>query len=82
MEAYDITDLGLAIRRLRKRRGWTQVELAEWVGVNPVTIGRLEHGQPVAITIAMRAVSMLGSKIVIVPKATRIDVDPETQKRG
>jgi DNA-binding XRE family transcriptional regulator len=82
MDAYDARDLGLAIRRLRKRRGWTQVELAEWLGVNPVTVGRLEHGNPVALTIAMRAISLLGAKVVIVPRTTRVSLEPEEPRGG
>jgi DNA-binding XRE family transcriptional regulator len=68
MDVYDTEDLGKAIRTLRKAKGWTQVELAEWLGVNPVTVGRLEHGEAVAMTIAVRAVNMVGAHIVLVPR--------------
>ncbi len=78
MDVYDPRDLGKAIRRLRKERGWTQVALAEWLGINPVTVGRLEQGKPVAVTIAVRAVSLLGARLVVVSKAARVEVhDPD-----
>jgi len=76
-EVLDAPDLGRAVRRLRKERGWTQVELAEWLDVNPVTVGRMEHGRPVAITVAMRALTLLGAKAVVVPKWASVDVAGE-----
>ena len=35
---------GSSIRRLRQRRGWTQRQLAEHLGTDPVTISRWERG--------------------------------------
>lgn len=81
-EVLDAADLGRAVRRLRKERGWTQVELAEWLDVNPITVGRMEHGRPVAITVAMRAISLLGAKAVVVPKWASVEVTAEEPPRG
>ena len=81
-EVFDAADLGRAIRRLRKERGWTQVELAEWLDVNPITIGRMERGRPVAITVAMRAIGLLGAKVVVVPKWASVEVSGEEPARG
>jgi DNA-binding XRE family transcriptional regulator len=81
-EVFDAADLGRAIRRLRKERGWTQVELAEWLDVNPITIGRMERGRPVAITVAMRAIALLGAKAVVVPKWASVEVAGEEPARG
>lgn len=81
-EVLDAADLGRSIRRLRKERGWTQVELAEWLDVNPITVGRLEHGRPVAVTVAMRAISLLGGKAVVVPKGASVEVTSEEPARG
>ncbi len=82
LEVLDAADLGRAVRRLRKERGWTQVELAEWLDVNPITVGRMEHGRPVAITVAMRAISLLGAKAVVVPKWASVEVTGEAPTRG
>lgn len=81
-EVFDAADLGRAIRRLRKERGWTQVELAEWLDVNPITVGRMERGHPVAITVAMRAIALLGAKAVVVPKWASIGVTGDEPTRG
>jgi transcriptional regulator with XRE-family HTH domain len=34
-----------ALTRIRKQRGWSQVELAHAAKVDPGTVSRLEHGQ-------------------------------------
>jgi DNA-binding XRE family transcriptional regulator len=81
-EVFDAADLGRAIRRLRKERGWTQVELAEWLDVNPITVGRMERGHPVAITVAMRAITLLGAKAVVVPKWASVEVAGKEPTRG
>lgn len=82
LDVLDAADLGRAVRRLRKERGWTQVELAEWLDVNPITVGRMEHGRPVALTVAMRAISLLGAKAVVVPKWASVEVAGEEPPRG
>lgn len=37
--------IGLAVRKLRERRGWSQKELAEKVGVKQQNIGQLENDE-------------------------------------
>jgi transcriptional regulator with XRE-family HTH domain len=82
IEAVDAADLGRAIRRLRKQRGWTQAVLAEWLGVHPITVGRMERGASVAVTVAMRAISLLGAKAVVVPKGASVEAIGEEPPRG
>ncbi len=50
---------GKRIRDLRRRRGWTQVYLAEHTGLGSVYISQLEHGkkEPGLRTIEVLAVS-------------------------
>jgi DNA-binding XRE family transcriptional regulator len=67
-DVYDSADLGREIRHLRKLRGWNQADLASWLGVSRPTVISLEHGGPVNLDIAMRALALLGAKAVIVPK--------------
>lgn len=67
-EAYSATDLGRAIRRLRNERGWTQATLAQWCGVSRQTIVAMERGGPVAVTATLKAVALLGAKVVVAPK--------------
>jgi HTH-type transcriptional regulator / antitoxin HipB len=37
--------LGHALRSLRKRRGWSQTELADRVGINRTYLSQLENGE-------------------------------------
>ena len=62
---YDAADVGRAIRALRIRRGWTQSELAEWLGVHRVTVAKLERGGGVDLPLAVRALSVLGASMTI-----------------
>ena len=53
--------LGGRVRLARKERRWTVVELAERVGVSPVTIRKVEHGDPtVALGTAFEAAVLTG----------------------
>jgi DNA-binding XRE family transcriptional regulator len=67
-EAYDAADLGRAIRHLRTDRKLTQDQLAAWLSVSRQTVVSLEHGGPVSVVVAMRALAILGSKAVVAPK--------------
>ncbi len=69
-EAYDAADLGRTIRRLRAERKLTQVELATWLSVSRQTVISLEQGGPVSVAVAMRAITILGAKVVVAPKGT------------
>lgn len=82
IETFDARDFGRAVRDLRHRKGWTQVELAEWLGVHRVTVVRMERGLPVALTVAMRAMSLLGAKAVVVPKDALVELAPEDPGDG
>lgn len=62
---YDAADVGRAIRALRARRGWTQADLAGWLGVHRVTVAKLERGGTVDLPLAVRAIGVLGGAISI-----------------
>lgn len=68
LEAYDAADLGRAIRRIRTERKLTQDQLASWLSVSRPTVVSLEHGGPVSVQVAMRALAILGSKAIVAPK--------------
>ncbi len=67
-EAYSATDLGRAIKRLRNERNMTQETLAQWCGVSRQTVVAMEQGGPVALTVALRAIVLLGAKVVVAAK--------------
>lgn len=71
-EAYDAPAIGRAVRALRRERGWTQATLAQWLGVSRPTVISLEHGGPVSITVVMRALGLLGGKVVITEKSAEL----------
>ncbi len=53
--------LGARIRLARRERRWTLQELAERVGVTPITMRKVERGDPtVGLGVAFEAASVLG----------------------
>jgi len=53
--------LGERVRLARRERRWTIVELAERVGVSPVTLRKVEKGDPtVALGTAFEAAVLVG----------------------
>ena len=77
-DIFNTTDLGAAIRELRKERGWTQARLGEWLSVSRPTVAKLETGGAVNVDVALRALAILGFVATIHAKGTRlVEVDPE-----
>jgi DNA-binding XRE family transcriptional regulator len=72
-EVYSANDLGRAIKELRAELGMTQEALASWCGVSRQTIVSLEHGGPVAVTVALTAITLLGAKLIVAPKNLVLD---------
>jgi len=53
--------LGAEIRLARRRRGWSQEELAERIGITPRTVSKIEHGGlSVGLGAAFEAAALLG----------------------
>lgn len=40
-----VENLGPNVRELRKRKGWSQIKLAEALGVSEMTVSRVERGK-------------------------------------
>jgi transcriptional regulator with XRE-family HTH domain len=52
--------LGLEIARARRERRWTAVELAERAGISPITLRKIERGDPsVALGTAFEIATLL-----------------------
>ncbi|GAB2456612.1 hypothetical protein GCM10027062_41100 [Nocardioides hungaricus] len=75
--AYDARELGQVIRRARVERGLTQAELAARLGVNRMTISRLEAGDAVSMETAMRALSESGYALAVAPKFSTLRLADE-----
>lgn len=69
---YDTVEFGEHVRRARQDRGFNQDELANRIGVNRMTISRLERGESVSVDIALRALSECGMALALVPKFSRM----------
>lgn len=67
-EVYDPAGFGRSIRALRRAKGWTQAQLASWLGVSRQTVIALEQGGPVSVSVAVKAVALLGGKLVVAAK--------------
>lgn len=60
--------LGLLVAEGRRRRGWTEVELADRVGVSPKTLRKVEAGDgTVALGTAFEAAALVGVALVADP---------------
>lgn len=52
---------GLEVSRARRRRHWTAVDLAERAGISPITLRKVERGDPtVGLGIAFEVATLLG----------------------
>lgn len=72
--SYSGQDVGRHIAELRKSRGISQVDFAEHLGVSRTTLSALENGKSVSSTVLIRAVILLGSRIVLAPKSATVAV--------
>lgn len=63
----DPTRIGLSIRALRRRRGWTQAELARRAGCSTSQISRIERGalRNASIDLIERILAALGARLSI-----------------
>jgi len=65
-----VNELGAAIRRARKQRGWTQDDLAVRAGVSRRTLVALEGGSPRGeIGIVVRVIAALDRELSITERA-------------
>jgi transcriptional regulator with XRE-family HTH domain len=67
MDPMDPVRLGLAVRALRRRGGWTQGELGHRVGISASAISRIERGRAAAATLGLveRVASAVGARLSI-----------------
>ena len=73
----DPVRFGLAVRALRRRRGWTQAQLASRCGLSQSTISRIESGEGdrLSLVVLGGAVSALGARIRLSVQAHGEDLD-------
>jgi transcriptional regulator with XRE-family HTH domain len=61
----DLVRVGLAIRALRRRRGWTQTELGVYARCSKSEISRIERGQDTDLARIERILGALGARLSI-----------------
>lgn len=69
--------LGRALRAQRQERGWTQQDLATWLGVDRTTVVRMEAGRVSALARFADALSLLGADLLVVSRGTRLTANDE-----
>jgi HTH-type transcriptional regulator / antitoxin HipB len=68
-DLYGPEDVGEVIRQLRKQKGWSQADLAEWLGVSRPTVISLERGRG-SFALTQKAILLLGAKLTAAPKGS------------
>jgi transcriptional regulator with XRE-family HTH domain len=73
----DPVRFGLAIRALRRRRGWTQAQLGARCGLSQSTVSRIEAGEGDRLTLLAldRAATALGARVRLTIQAHGEDLD-------
>lgn len=72
--AYSTEELGRHVAALRRAAGYTQAQYAERLGVHRSTLSALENGHAVSSELLVRALSLLGSRLVVAPKRATVTV--------
>ena len=72
--AYSTEEIGGFVRDARKARGFTQVEFAKLIGTSHATLSNLEQGRSVSSELLVRALLILGMRIVVAPKSAEVRV--------
>ncbi len=72
--AWSSEDLGRHIAALRQAKGLRQEDFAAQLGVSRTTLSALENGGSVSLRLATKAISWLGSRMVILPKDAQVSV--------
>lgn len=67
-------NIGQRIRYLRKQKGWTQEKLAEYAGINRVTVASYEQGKYLP---SLTALEMLAKALGV----SKADITGEEQKQ-
>lgn len=72
--AYSFEGVGEFLKETRRERGITQAEMAKMLGFSPVTLSALETGKSVSTEKVERYLQILGYRMVIAPKAAKVEV--------
>ena len=85
MRALTVRDLGAVVREARRRRGTTQAELAQAIGVSRDWVVRLERGHPrleAQLVLDALAAAGVAVEVTVTDDGPTTDDDPFGQVLG
>jgi HTH-type transcriptional regulator / antitoxin HipB len=72
---FELEDLGAWIKEARKRRGWTQAELAANAGAGRSQVQKAEAGRgDIQLKVALKVIAALSADLAVVSKAAPKEV--------
>ncbi len=71
--------LGTALANMRKEKSMTQAQLARALGINRMTMARMESGENQTLQRLIKAFSLLGFDLVVVPRTAHVEVRNKTE---
>ena len=80
--SYSLEQTGAFIRECRREKGYSQAEFAKRLGVSHATLSNLECGKNTSTETLQKALSVLGLRIVIVPRTAEVSVIDKGASHG
>lgn len=75
--SYSLAQLGEFLQEYRRSKSIKQADFAKTIGVSHTTLSNLEQGKNTSTETLQKALSMLGLRLVIVPKTAHVIVKEE-----
>jgi len=72
--SYSLEQTGEFLKAVRKKKGITQNEFAQTIGVSHATLSALENGKSVSTQTLDKALNFLGMRLIIVEKTAKVTV--------
>ena len=73
-QAFSLEDLGILVRRHRKRQGMRIDDAASLLGISTGVLSRMENGHPVGTDKMMRVLNGLGLNLFAIEKSEAVKV--------
>lgn len=83
MRIHTSAEIALLVREQRQRRGWSQTEFAERLGVTRQWVHRLETGQTrIELGLTLRALNAVGLTLEVTPPDFPTSDPTDGRRRG
>ena len=60
-----LVEIGEVIKARRRQEGFRQVDLAQWIGVSPPVLNKIEQGKEIRLSLLLHICQELGIEIVL-----------------